>query len=980
MRTQPIAVSARWARRPVGFRFLAFAAALGAALTASAEKLAFIGTTDKNPLEYALNETITFTVTLVDKDNGNAAVTGRDLKWTLSGDDSSVTNGTATSDTPLVVTTAIASPGFVRLKVQVQDNGTWLDDKDNVFDGGAGADVMNIQEWPAPADFATFWQNATNTLYTTPYVPVCTNFNPAGAVDGVSYYLFDIPVAAGELNVTGILAKPANAAAGSCGIISHTEGYGFGRTGLPSSSEVLAGNIVVNIARHGENPWHPDDSYYTDEVQNGFAKSFCFRNNDLTVQDTDYYKMAMRDLRALQYAKSLPEWNGTKLETTGGSMGGWRAITLAALDCDVKQCTASIPWSVDLAGHVKYGYMKGWRPDWTANLDYIDLKNLATLVKCPVTLTAGLGDYVCPPSGEIQLYRALPEPKQVTFTQNMGHGAVHGPNAPKYVMQAPVPPPPPRTLNWTGGNNKTWNNAANWTDSVGLTNALPKNGDTIYLNAVTGTKNDIPDFMPYMVKLGGYQTHDSGSLPVIFRDGSYGIHNDGYLHFDVPVKLEGTNIICYSSSTFVGRGKISSWDGADCGFVKTGSGRAGINGNFASSPADYAGFRFITIKAGQWIYGINAGGGKMHLLPPGQTVTFDGANTSLGISQPCVFTNFCLRETSEARNKAHAITCQVDNGTDVKRGKLTLCGTPPDDETVFTGSFETSVDFCWAPDSSAKSFVLSGRTSTTTGNVEVVNGTLRLTAGACYSKLGMLTVKGANAHFVVDTAPGTAFHAKRLFLPSANERLTLSEGVTLTFAYARVNGRNLAAGTYTAANAAWITGAGRVVVESGNSPGDKLVWQGPANGKWSAAANWRNETTGATSAVPQDGDTLVFPNNKVNNAFVTAQNDLQNLRPYRVELPGGYTAPNGNALIFSEGSWGIYNRGYMYYNIDTIVEASTINLYCSDMAGYNKGFHSPDGTPFRIVKTGARWLGLRPDSANHSVAGMKYIDIKEGSV
>ena len=409
MHTQPIDMSARWTRRPAGFRFLAFAAALGAALTASAEKLAFLGTTDKDPLQYALNETITFTVTLVDKDNGNAAVTGRNLKWTLSGDDSNLDrNGTATSDTPLVVTTAIASPGFVRLKVQVQDNGTWLDDKDNVFDGGAGADVMNIQEWPAPADFATFWQNATNTLYTTSYVPVCTNFNPAGAVAGIRYFLFDIPVAAGELNSTGILAMPEGAEPGSCGIISHTEGYGFGRTGLPSSSEVLAGNIVVNIARHGENPWHPDDSYYTDEVQNGFAKSFCFRNNDGTVQDTDYYKMAMRDLRALQYAKSLPEWNGTKMETVGGSMGGWRAITIAALDAAVTKCTASIPWSVDLAGHVKYGYMKGWRPDWTANLDYIDLKNLATLVKCPVTLTAGLGDYVCPPSGEIQLYRALP--------------------------------------------------------------------------------------------------------------------------------------------------------------------------------------------------------------------------------------------------------------------------------------------------------------------------------------------------------------------------------------------------------------------------------------------------------------------------------------------------------------------------------------------------------------------------------------------
>ena len=949
--------------------------ALFAAFAASAEKLAFLGVTDKNPLEYALNETITFTVTLVDKDSGNAAVTGRELKWTLSGDDSSLNkSGTATSDTPLVVTTAISKPGFVRLKVQVKDNGNWLNDNDNIFDGGAGADVMNIQEWPVPADFAAFWENATNTLYATPYTPVCTNFSPAGAASDVDYYLFDIPVFDGELHATGILAKPAGAAPGSCGIISHTVGYGFGRTALPSASEVLAGNIVLQIARHGENPWHPDDSYYTTEVQNGFAKSFCFRNNDGTVEDTDYYKMVMRDLRALQFAKSLPEWNGQTLETQGGSMGAWQAIACAALDRAVTKCTASIPWSADLGGGVKLGYMTGWRPDWTANLDYIDLKNLATLVTCPVTFTAGLGDYVCPPSGEIQLYRALPEPKKVTFTQNMGHGAVYGPNAPSYVLQDPPPPPEPLTLNWIGGNNKNWNNAANWLDSLSQTNALPRNGDTIYLNGVTGTKNDIPDFMPYMVKLGGYQTHNEKSLPIIFRDGAYGLYNTGYLHFDVPMKLEGTNITVYSSSTLVIRNAVSSWDGNDCGIVKTGSSRAGLNGSFCTVATDYAELKHFTIKEGQWIFGINAGDGKMHLLPPGLAVTFDGANTSLGISQPCVFTNFCLRETAAARNKGHAITCQVDNGTKVYRGKLTIAGTPPDDETVFTGTFETSVDFRWDPASAAKSFVLSGRTSTTTGNVEVANGTMRLTAGASYSKLGMLTLSGgANTRFAVDTPPSTAFHAQRLVLFSADERLALAEGVTLTFTHARVNGRNLPADTYTAANAAWITGAGRVVVESG-TPGDRLVWQGPANGKWNAAANWRNETTGETSAVPQDGDTLVW------KSAISTQNKLTGLKPYRLEIPGGYSNPTGNALTFEEGSWGIHISGFMFYSIDTIVTASTLNMYCSDMAGYRTGIHSPDGTPFRIVKTGAKWLGLRPDTGTPSFDGLKYMDIKEGWV
>ncbi len=423
---------------------------LASALSCDAETLAFIGDSDKNPLSYKLNETITFTVTLVDKDANNAAVTGKELKWTLTGDDSSLnTNGIASSDAPLTVTTAITKPGFVRLKVEAYEGGTKLGSgsKKVLFDGGAGADVMNIPEWPVPDDFRSFWTTATNTLYTTPYDVVCTNFTPEGASKNIDYFLFEFTVPGDTRPATGILAKPRGAAAKSCGIIAHVIGYGFEKTRLPSASEVNKGNIVLNITRHGENPWHPDADYYTTTVKkemgvdrNGGQSSFCFRNNSTgDARDTDFYKMVLRDLRAIQYAKSLPEWNGTYLKTEGGSMGGWQAIACAALDCDVTECVAAIPWCVDLSGGAKYGRMNGWRPGWTKSLDYVDLKNLATLVTCPVTFTAGLGDYVCPPSGQILLFKNLPEPKKATFRQNMGHGSAHGPNTTTYVLQLPKP-------------------------------------------------------------------------------------------------------------------------------------------------------------------------------------------------------------------------------------------------------------------------------------------------------------------------------------------------------------------------------------------------------------------------------------------------------------------------------------------------------------------------------------------------------------
>ncbi len=958
--------------------------ALFGVFAAGAEDLSFIGATDKNPLEYALNETITFTVTLVDRDANNAAVTGRDLRWTLSHDDATLDKtGTATSDTPLVVTTVLTKPGFARLKVEVKDSGsdTWLSGSTQFFDGGAGADVMNIPEWPAPDDFASFWRTATNTLLTTAYTPVCTNFTPANAASGVSYYLFELPTVDGQKAATGILAKPAAADPASCGLIATFNGYGFGATGLPSASDVLAGNIVVAVTRHGENPVCADATYYTD-LQNGEMKNFCFRNLDSTVEATDQYGMILRGLRALQYAKSLPEWNGTALKVTGGSMGGYQALAMAGLDADVTSCVAAIPWHVDLSGGVKYGRMTGWRPDWTANMDYLDAKNFATLIRCPVTFTAGLGDYVCPPSGEILLFKNLPEPKKVTWTQNMGHGSTHGPNCAQYVMRLPEPelesePAPARTLNWVGGGaDKLFSNALNWKDVDGGTNAVPQSGDTLTINVNTEKgKNDIANLYLEQLKTGGYQTADGGGEPLYLTSSSKGISNTGYLHFDFPVTLVGTNVTYYSSSTCVGRAALKGLDGADAGIVKTGTGRAGINGYFVSDASGFAGFRFVTIREGEWIYGINGGTGKMDLLPKGQTVTFDGANTKLCISHPCVFEDFALIETDNARGKAHAISCQVDNNVPF-RGKLTVTGAPAD-ETVFTGTFETCVDFCWNPTSAAKTFVLSGKTSTTTGDVEIARGTLRLTAGAGYSQLGTLTLSGgADARLVVDTPPNNAFHVQKLVLSEGTEQISLAAGVTLTAEGLLVAGARLTPGTYTAANATWLTGAGSVVVKGVVATTFKFAKLASyANLNWSTAANWIDQTTGL-NGVPVDGDTIILPGGY---AFDN-NNDLVNFRPRRISVLGGYSAPRGNPVIFdgTNPDDGVYNDGYMYWGVPLIVNTGTITLSASDAVGQQGDIYSTDGHAFTVRKKGSGLLALQ--SKTNTYTGFRRLELYEGRV
>ena len=584
-------------------RLLGLLVLLGA-VGAHAEDLSFVGGTDKNPLDYKLDETITFTVTLVDRDKDNAPVTGRALRWTLAHDDRTLDkNGTATSDAPLVLSTALASPGFVRLKVEVQDNGVWLSGNTHVFDGGAGADVLNIPEWPEPADFRAVWTETTNTLFTTPYAPVCTNFTPTDAAAGVSYFLFELPTVHGQRPATGILAMPEGAAAASCGLIATFNGYGFGATPLPNAADVRRGNIVVAVTRHGEDPVHPDVAYYKN-LENVEMKGFCFRNLDKKVEDTDQYGMILRGLRALQYAKTRREWDGASLKVTGGSMGGYQALAMAGLDADVTSCSAFIPWHVDLSGGVKFGRMTGWRPDWTATMDYVDAKNFAKLVRCPVTFSAGLGDYVCPPSGEVLLFKNLPEPKKATWTQNMGHGSTHGPDCAQYVMELPASEPesvPTRELKWVGGGaDKLFSNALNWQDVVGKTNAVPQSGDTLTIDVNTkGVKSDIPNLYLEQIKMGGYQEASTDGEPLIFTSASKGIYNTGYLHFDFPAALVGTGVPFFSSSTCVVRGSFRSLDGSDAGIVKTGPGRAGINGWGVPGAAGFAGFRHVTIREGE---------------------------------------------------------------------------------------------------------------------------------------------------------------------------------------------------------------------------------------------------------------------------------------------------------------------------------------------------------------------------------------------
>ena len=105
--------------------------------------------------------------------------------------------------------------------------------------------------------------------------------------------------------------------------------------------------------------------------------------------------MVFRVLRAMEYLKSRPEWNGKDLTAEGGSQGGLQTMWAAALDQDVTVAKPGITWCCDLAGTTKKGrYFGGWRIPYVPAIDYYDPVFMAKRIKTArVEITrAGLCD------------------------------------------------------------------------------------------------------------------------------------------------------------------------------------------------------------------------------------------------------------------------------------------------------------------------------------------------------------------------------------------------------------------------------------------------------------------------------------------------------------------------------------------------------------------------------------------------------------
>ncbi len=117
----------------------------------------------------------------------------------------------------------------------------------------------------------------------------------------------------------------------------------------------------------------------------------------------------------------------------GASQGGGFALATAALDHRVDLCVSDIPFLCNWTNYFKltqWDEMDKWLKQkkyrsWQQTLrtmSYFDTMNLCDRVTCPVIMSIGLQDQICPPTTGLAAFNRIKGTKKHVIYPSRGHG------------------------------------------------------------------------------------------------------------------------------------------------------------------------------------------------------------------------------------------------------------------------------------------------------------------------------------------------------------------------------------------------------------------------------------------------------------------------------------------------------------------------------------------------------------------------------
>ncbi|MBQ6136366.1 MAG: DUF2341 domain-containing protein, partial [Kiritimatiellae bacterium] len=425
--------------------------------------------TDKaNPIDYAEGETIRFDFRLdgVGECVLPAELTPAYVVWERTADDGVSVKGTNTISATqgFSITTSLATNGFVHIQAYLAGSDkkkyAYTDASGKTanitFTGGAGVATEKMSLTTVePADFAQFWTDAKAKLAAVPLdgAELVEVFPKSSVTNTYRYYAAKIPCF-GPHPVTGWLTIPKNAHPGTLKAKATFDGYSvaIAQPSLPTDKPGTD-TMLFHVNAHGYDMVGRDAQYYTDfaDEVNGpyhpvFPGSSRPYSHGLAPQDYDnptnayFYYMALRAVRAFDYLKSRPEWNGADLIAEGGSQGGLQAMWAGSLVDGISKIRPYITWGCDIGNYLSTTgplLSNTWGMPNVAGAYYFDAALHAKRVPrtCVAEITRiGMGDYTCPPRGVLLSYYNMKCAASAKLVQGSEHSESSVPPQPNQVF------------------------------------------------------------------------------------------------------------------------------------------------------------------------------------------------------------------------------------------------------------------------------------------------------------------------------------------------------------------------------------------------------------------------------------------------------------------------------------------------------------------------------------------------------------------
>jgi len=295
------------------------------------------------------------------------------------------------------------SPGFYRYTVQFLRNGKVEQEKK--FNLGFEPEKIS-SPLDAKADFKDFWDNNLKELAKVKPEYKLTALPEKSNAD-YTMYLVEMR-SLGDKIIRGYYAKPMRE--GKFPVVVEYMGYGSSPH-FPSIEWDGFARYVPSIRGQALNRLTKEDDFWI----------------TIGLQDKEgyYYQGAYCDVvRAIDFVCSLPEIDADRIAVRGGSQGGALSFVAAALDKRVKVAAPSIPFLSDYRDYFKIApwpksdfdnYQKAHpEMDWEQVyelLTYFDIKNLAQWITCPLIMSFGVQDNVCPPHINFAAYNQVTSEK-----------------------------------------------------------------------------------------------------------------------------------------------------------------------------------------------------------------------------------------------------------------------------------------------------------------------------------------------------------------------------------------------------------------------------------------------------------------------------------------------------------------------------------------------------------------------------------------